>query len=92
MRKSNDGMHVQHATPVMQRASLDAMIRYVKELPKQTYSMLELHSELIRHFGQNLPINPLAKLITHGVIKRHDNNELVCSMQSNMHIVIDIVR
>lgn len=92
MQKSNDNAHTMRATPIMRRVDVDDMIQYVKELPKQTYSMLELHSELIRRFGSNVPINPLAKLITHGVIRRHDSNEFVGSMLSNMHTVIDIVR
>lgn len=92
MQKSNDSAHTVRATPTMQRVSTEDMIQYVKALPKQTYSMLELHSELIRRFGSNVPINPLAKLITHGVIKRHDSNEFVGSMLSNMHTVVDIVR
>lgn len=92
MQKSNDGMHSMRATPTMQRVSTDDMIQYVKELPKSTYSMLELHSELIRRFGSNVPINPLARLITHGVIKRHDSSDFTGSMLSNMHTVVDIVR
>ena len=92
MQKSNDNAHTMRATPIMRRVDVDDMIQYVKELPKPTYSMLELHSELIRRFGSNVPINPLAKLITHGVIRRHDSNEFVGSMLSNMHTVIDIVR